>query len=223
MWVYGNSGDAVPFDASLIEDRKTLWTPTVDGDTIHLEIEVPRAGGPASFVIRELAQIVPTALPGNLDSSCLVDAACITTAMNPRIDALHHAVAQLRFIEGANAFVCTGGLLTDRAADFTPYLLTANHCFSDQAAASSLEAYWDYIRATCNGSIPSRTSFPKSQGATLLATDSGLAALARASAALDTAVRELVWLPSEEPSEPEPGRHWKKLPARLANPSLRHC
>lgn len=36
---------------------------------------------------------------------------------------------------------------------------------------------------------------------TLLATDSGLASLARAAAALDTAVRGFIWLPSEEPSE----------------------
>jgi fatty-acyl-CoA synthase len=42
-------------------------------------------------------------------------------------------------------------------------------------------------------------------GVVLLATDSGLAAVARAAAALDTDVREFVWLPSEEPSEPEPG------------------
>ncbi|EHR71588.1 acyl-CoA synthetase (AMP-forming)/AMP-acid ligase II [Burkholderiales bacterium JOSHI_001] len=42
-------------------------------------------------------------------------------------------------------------------------------------------------------------------GATLLATDSGLAGLARAAAALDTAVTELLWLPGEDPSEPEAG------------------
>ena len=42
-------------------------------------------------------------------------------------------------------------------------------------------------------------------GATMLATDSGLAALARAAAALDTAVRDFVWLPSEDPTAPEPG------------------
>ena len=41
-------------------------------------------------------------------------------------------------------------------------------------------------------------------GAALLATDSGLATVARAAAALDTSVREFVWLPSEDPGEPEP-------------------
>ncbi len=40
-------------------------------------------------------------------------------------------------------------------------------------------------------------------GATMLATDSELATLARAAAALDTAVRDLVWLPAEDPSEPQ--------------------
>ncbi len=42
-------------------------------------------------------------------------------------------------------------------------------------------------------------------GAVMLATDSGLAALARAAAALDTQVQQFVWLPSEGASEPEPG------------------
>ena len=42
-------------------------------------------------------------------------------------------------------------------------------------------------------------------GATMLATDSGLSALARAAAALDTKVQQFVWLPSEGPSTPEAG------------------
>ncbi len=42
-------------------------------------------------------------------------------------------------------------------------------------------------------------------GAKWLATDSGLADLARAAAAHDTAVEHFVWLPSEEPSEPVAG------------------
>jgi fatty-acyl-CoA synthase len=41
-------------------------------------------------------------------------------------------------------------------------------------------------------------------GARLLATDTGLAPLARAAAALDTAVERLLWLPAEDPSPPEP-------------------
>jgi fatty-acyl-CoA synthase len=42
-------------------------------------------------------------------------------------------------------------------------------------------------------------------GATMLATDGSLAALARAAATLDTAVRDLIWLPSEQAGEPQAG------------------
>ncbi|AMO22004.1 acyl-CoA synthetase [Ramlibacter solisilvae] len=41
--------------------------------------------------------------------------------------------------------------------------------------------------------------------AQMLATDSGLAELARAAAQQDTAVKQLVWLPSEEPTQPVEG------------------
>ena len=42
-------------------------------------------------------------------------------------------------------------------------------------------------------------------GARMLATDSGLAESALAAARLDTEVREFVWLPSEDPTDPVPG------------------
>ena len=44
-------------------------------------------------------------------------------------------------------------------------------------------------------------------GARTLATDTELTALARAAAALETEVKEFVWLPSEDPSEPSTGMH----------------
>ena len=31
------------------------------------------------------------------------------------------------------------------------------------------------------------------------------------------------WLTADRVSDPDPGMHWNKLPARLAAPSLRHC
>jgi len=42
-------------------------------------------------------------------------------------------------------------------------------------------------------------------GAGLMATDTGLADLARSAAALDTQVRQFIWLPSEEPTQPVAG------------------
>ena len=45
----------------------------------------------------------------------------------------------------------------------------------------------------------------KHAGAQTLATDTGLADTARAAAALDTAVKQFIWLPSEDPSQPVAG------------------
>ena len=44
-------------------------------------------------------------------------------------------------------------------------------------------------------------------GAATVATDSGLAELARAAAALDTSVKQFIWLPSEAATEPVEGMH----------------
>jgi fatty-acyl-CoA synthase len=44
-------------------------------------------------------------------------------------------------------------------------------------------------------------------GARMLATDSGLADLARQAAQIDTQVREFIWLPAEDPSDPVAGMH----------------
>lgn len=44
-------------------------------------------------------------------------------------------------------------------------------------------------------------------GARTLATDSGLAGLAREASALETQVQQFIWLPSEDPTLPAPGMH----------------
>ena len=67
-------------------------------------------------------------------------------------------------------FLCTGALIADQGQTGTPYLLTANHCFDNQASATSLTAYFDYRTDACNGTTPSLSSVPSVPGATLLAT-----------------------------------------------------
>jgi fatty-acyl-CoA synthase len=59
----------------------------------------------------------------------------------------------------------------------------------------------------------------KHAGAEMLATDTGLADVARAAAALDTKVRALIWLPSEEKTAPVPGMiAFEELLANSAEP-----
>jgi lysyl endopeptidase len=183
VWVYAASGEAhgpYLFDRPLRPEG--FWTNTVFASEVFLEVQFPAgtaAGfGLASLSVPSLVHIEhPDFAPGTGKGSvrtkaqeCFVDAACVTPAEFPAIDDAKYGVAQLTFVDGGGAFVCTGGLLNSNPTTFVPYLLTANHCFDNQAAATSLEAVWQYWRATCNGAEPPPFGFPTTLGSTLRAT-----------------------------------------------------
>lgn len=126
LWVYGENGEAVgPFGRELIHEG-SLWTPSVGGPSIRLEVELTEPGqmGPAGFVVDRVLELVrldpggaptPSKLEPKVDPSCLVDATCAQPADFPAIDAARKAIAQLFYIKGQFGFVCSGGLLNDLA------------------------------------------------------------------------------------------------------------
>jgi len=174
LWVYGRSGEAVPFDTSLMDEKKGLWTPSVNGDTLYLEIEVP-AGTSGSFDAKEVLELLygrganfrsksddaPTCLPGQ-------DATCQTAAEFPGLAAARAAVGQMEFVVGNGGAVCSGTLINDQRSSGTPLFLTANHCIAEQTAASSLQTYFDFAFESC---VSSNSGYlPAVSGATLLTT-----------------------------------------------------
>ncbi len=189
LWVYGGDGaPGVAFGRELAAPAGDLWTPSVAGPEITLELRLPApAGGAAAagaaFDLDRVAEIVGPerlglsgaarrtgAVTPSADDSCLIDGSCVSSATLGIIDSYRHAVGELFFMVDGSGFACTGGLLADLPGSGTPYLLTANHCISTQAAASSLQVFWDYTTSSCNGAAPALDSLPQSDGATLLAT-----------------------------------------------------
>ncbi len=186
LWVYGDDGESAGSFGPELAYQGSLWTPSVAGPTIRIEVELDRsalgAGTGYRFTIDEVAELLrldaagaPVLTPGPqaADSSCLVDVSCVGTGTFPAVGGAEKAVAQLDFITGPFMARCSGGLLNVAAGapPGTPYpFLTANHCISTQSEASSLEATWDFKTPTCNGTPPAIGSLPKSNGATLLAT-----------------------------------------------------
>lgn len=181
LWVYGDGGESVAFGPELAHDG-SLWTPSVEGSTIHLEVELPASGmtepGFRLGQVAELFVLDDTGAPvlggvATKGPACLVDVSCVAPATFPVVSQASKAVAQMEFVSGLGAFVCTGGLLNlaDGApAGLEPPFLTANHCISNQAEAASLEAYWDFRSSTCDGTPPLRTDSPRTNGSTLLVT-----------------------------------------------------
>ncbi len=199
MWVWGVGQKPREFGLELRAPAGDLWTPSVAGPDLMVEVQAP-SGGATSFTVNEVMELFqlssPAVVPGSApaaspllppatqsmsampqggqptpaadSSSCLLDATCAPSSSV--LTSLHYGVAQLQFIENSAGFLCSGGLLNNTKQDGTPYLLTAHHCFSTQASASSLEAFWQYADPSCNAVAPSENNFPRTSGATLLAT-----------------------------------------------------
>jgi hypothetical protein len=181
LWVYGQDGETVgPFGLELAT-AEGLWTPSVAGPSLRLEVELPladvRSGAPLGFTIDRVAEIVAldeSGAPARATKvgECLQDVTCFNDSSGfGTLSVVEKAVAQLTFIEGGFAFLCTGTLLNDTdGASLIPYMLTAHHCIDSQSVASTVQARFDLKTTSCGGSPPPVGTLPVVNGATLLAT-----------------------------------------------------
>jgi hypothetical protein len=80
-------------------------------------------------------------------------------------------VARYTFVSGGFGFLCSGQLLNNQKQDFTPFFLSVNHCVATASEAASTEFFWRYQTATCGGPAPDPSTVPRSQGATLISTN----------------------------------------------------
>src|SRR5215813_5505525 len=146
-----------------------FWTPPVNGDGAVIEYFTPDATNDvaAPFRVAQLSHAYideRVAVPGVISQQG--PGACNNPVPAQWSEAAK-SVARLRFIEPQGEFLCTGALLNTTGNSGKPYLLTANHCFSTQSAAITLEATWLYN----SGDDPSVIgSLPSNSGSYLLAT-----------------------------------------------------
>jgi hypothetical protein len=174
LWVYGAGQTPIGFGRELLDERGNLWTPSVRGETVYLDVEVPANNAAASFMISEVLELVDVKLSSirpEDSPTCLVDATCVSSSTFSQIASAKKAIASLFFVTSDGGAVCTGGLLNDLTSSGTPYLLTANHCFSSQSVATSLEAVFDFQTSSCQGTF-NRDTAPTVNGATWLISSS---------------------------------------------------
>jgi hypothetical protein len=189
-YVYGEDGEIQgPYDFTSGTRPEGFWTNTIFADRIFLEVRFPATAtaaelGKALLVLGTVAHLEhPDFAPSSdpkassvrpKSDACFIDRSCVTAADFPNVDMATRSIGQLTFMDPTDHqyYICTGGLLNTTAGSSIPYLLTANHCFDTQASASSLEAFWQYRTATCNGAIPNENQFPRTLGSQLLATGS---------------------------------------------------
>lgn len=162
-------------------DDGLFWSPTVEGDTLALELFLPDgvAASEVELVIPRVSHLVVDPASGQMKgsiykaaeyASCQLDIACAA----PNWQETGKAVARYVFTDtDGGSYICSGTVLADKDT-YTqiPYFFTAAHCVSNQTAASSMDMFWLYANPSCGGSGAS--AIQTSGGAQLLVTKTAL-------------------------------------------------
>ncbi len=169
-WIEAGALDAVRPKA-LAAPAPVYWSQVVFGPRARVELYLParaaaRFEGELPFTLDRAQYLYrdPLRDAANKVDACHNDVTCYALWA-----ATASGVARFSFIDSGASFLCTGQLLNDLAADYTPYFLTANHCVSTNAAASSAVFFWLYQSAVCDGEPPAADSVRQSRVARFLA------------------------------------------------------
>jgi lysyl endopeptidase len=158
LWVYDPAHEHVegPYTQANRSQAGSLWTPVIEGDEIVVELFVPTNAGRASILISKVNKgyrgFTKVGLLGNSEGTCNIDVVC--PEGNPWGDQIRAVTAYT--INGTEA--CTGTMMNNTALDFTPYVLSANHCGVSTANAATIVAYWNFQASTCDTHGPGSTT-----------------------------------------------------------------
>lgn len=173
----GNDGRVFEQSGTLFAGSQPGWSPTVAGDTLLVEIALPAGQYPENFrlTIPQLSHldISPTASIRDMlriaigeSDSCQNDVVCRSNPSSGFTDAAK-AVARMVFTQSGGSYLCTGTLLNNDNSPKRALFWTAAHCISTQSVADTLQTYWFYDAASCNGSTVSSSAVTLSGGAYL--------------------------------------------------------
>ncbi|MGE0355284.1 MAG: DVUA0089 family protein [Burkholderiales bacterium] len=134
---------------------REAWGPWTGGERQAIEVfsREPLAAGAV-----RLGAVVhfDRPLEAKAAGSCTLDTPCSTgnAVLDAAIAERKKSIARISFVDGTQAFVCTGTLL-DSGKHPTPYFLTANHCVGRAAVASSVTSFWFYEATGCGSGAAS--------------------------------------------------------------------
>ena len=151
--------------------RTEAWTPWTDGSRQAIEVftKAPldagavRIGAVVHFTDSPLAKAAASC---TVPTSCSTNDGVLDVAMAER----KKSVARMTYVDGLNAFSCTGTLInTERFP--APFFMTAHHCISTAAAASSLATFWFYEDVACTSPVANPATQQIASGAELVMTN----------------------------------------------------
>jgi lysyl endopeptidase len=149
------------------------WTPWTEGSAQVIELFSPVEPSAGAVAIEAVVHFTDSPLATTKAAgTCTVSTMCSTD--DPTLDAAilerKKSIAKMIFNDNGSAFLCTGTLLnTDRFP--TPFFLSANHCISNAAAASTLTTIWFYEATACGSTASNGASAQIAGGAQLTFTN----------------------------------------------------
>ena len=131
------------------------WTPWTAGSAQVIELFSPVEPSPGAVAVEALLHFTESPFATKAAGTCTVSTLCSTNdaILDAAILERKKSIAKLQFIDGGSAFLCSGTLL-NTASFPAPFLITANHCINNSAAAGTLSTFWFYESTACEGGVP---------------------------------------------------------------------
>lgn len=167
--VVGRMGDDAAAMPLRVAVNGEIWTPFTEGATQIIElfttqnvdgfkIKIEDVGHfeESPWALKGVAEPAqPTATGLGAAGACTVNVTCTIaddSVNGAAISERRKSVALMSFASAGELFLCTGTLINSPSQQ--NFLLTANHCISTQAEATSIETRWFYEAASCSGAVP---------------------------------------------------------------------
>lgn len=148
-----------PFQPKPSSVNPIFWGPTTEGSSATVEIFLPLGAQAAdlAFEVKKVSHQLASMLKDSMvqikqkagADVCEIDVVCRYSDTQLKSTAASVARMSFQDLDG-DSWVCTGTLLNSKVSN-VPYFYTANHCIANQYEALTLETYWMYESAVCNG------------------------------------------------------------------------
>ena len=167
-----------------------LWTPVIRSDEALIELRVPAAAREAVQLTLSVVNHGFRGFGAKDDGVTAKSGGCNIDVVCGDGDAWRDEIRSVARYTISGALLCTGSLINNAAADFTPYFLTANHCVPSALLAPTTVYYWNYQTSRCGGTPDG--SLEQTQSGALYLAGSGDAA----SVASDFTLLQLLAVPN---------------------------
>ena len=127
------------------------WTPWTEGSAQVVEVFSAVEPSAGALSVEAVLHFTDSPFTTKAAGSCTVSTMCSTNdaVLDAAILERKKSIAKLTFVDNGGGFLCTGTLLnTERFP--APFLITANHCINNSAAAGTLTTFWFYESTACD-------------------------------------------------------------------------